>query len=237
MQYLKPYTYYVNKPGSTKNLLWGSLALLVYTFVPGAGIIAVIVMLGYRSEVADDLKNDPDLADHRDFDVNRFVDYLARGVWPFLMQMLVGVVLSGLWILAFLAGIGAMLATNNEVVGLIVGGVLLIPFTLLGSMLVWPLELHTQLARGFRFGAACRFTGWFVRRVGGQLFFSLLAHTVLSMVVTTVGLLLCVVGLFPAIMITFMAQEHYMIQLYRVYLDEGGEPIGGPVEQAEMDED
>jgi hypothetical protein len=237
MQYLKPYTYFVNKPGGTNNLLWGSLAAVAAFVVPGVGVIGSIVLLGYRSEVAEDLKNDPDLADHRDFDINRFVDYLARGVWPFLMQMLVFVVVSGFVFLAVLAGIGAMLAANNEWVGVIVGGVLLIPFTLLSSMLIWPLELHTQLARGFQFGAACRFTGWFVRRVGGQLFFSLLAHTFLSMVVTVVGLLLCLVGLFPAVMITFMAQEHYMIQLYRLYLDEGGEPIGGPVEQAEMDED
>jgi len=34
-----------------------------------------------------------------------------------------------------------------------------------------------------------------------------------------------------------MAQEHLSLQLYRIYLAEGGEPIGSAAEEAEYDDD
>jgi len=33
-----------------------------------------------------------------------------------------------------------------------------------------------------------------------------------------------------------MAQEHYMVQLYRIYLAEGGEPIGSAQEDLEYED-
>ncbi len=233
MQYVKPYTYFVNKPGGTTNLLYGALMLLSTAVVP---LLGQIVVLGYQAEVAEDLERDPDLADYSDFDFNRFVQYLTRGLWPFVALLLIGLVVAGLVFLAVAVGFAAAYLTQEWVVGVILGVVLIIPLTLLGTMLQWPVLLHTQLSREFRFGHAVRFTSSFVRTVGGQLFVSLLVHTLISIPLSVVGLLLCFVGIYPAAAIQLMAQEHYMIQLYRLYLDEGGEPIGGPLEQLELDE-
>jgi hypothetical protein len=233
MQYGKPYTYFLKKPGGTTNLLYGSLMLLSTAVVPFLG---QIVMLGYQSEVGEDLERDPDLADYSDFDFNRFIQYLTRGLWPFVALLVIGLVVAGLVFLAIGIGFAAGYLTQEWVVGVIVGGVLIVPLSLIGTMLQWPVLLHTQLSREFRFGHVVRFTSSFVRKVGGQLFVSLLVHTLISIPLSLVGLLLCLIGIYPAAAIQLMAQEHYMIQLYRLYLDEGGEPIGGPLEQPELDE-
>ena len=233
MQDLKPYTYFVGKPGGTSNLLWGSLALFSTHFIPFVG---QIVLLGYQADVAEDLEHDPAIEDHRDFNPNKFGDYLGRGVWPMLMQFLVGLGIVALVVVAILAGVLAWRASDEPLIGVAVGGVLYVPFMMLGMMVSWPMTLHAQLSRGFHFGAAVRFTSAFLGKLGGQLAVALVVHFVMSMVLGLGGLLLCFVGIYPAGMIMFMAQEHYMMQLYRVYLDEGGEPIGGPAEELEADE-
>ena len=70
MEYLKPYTYFVKTERGTTNVLWGSLALFSTSIIP---IIGQVVVFGYQAEVAEDLKNDPEIAEHRDFDPNKFV--------------------------------------------------------------------------------------------------------------------------------------------------------------------
>ena len=45
------------------------------------------------------------------------------------------------------------------------------------------------------------------------------------MLLSFAGMLACYVGLYPAMVIQSLAQQHYVVQLYRQYLDEGGEPI------------
>jgi len=233
MEYLKPYMYLVGKERGTTNLLWGSLALASTSIIP---IVGSVVVLGFQAEVAEDLKNDPELKDHRDFDPNKFVEYLTRGVWPFLIQFGVSMIVSGLVLFAILAGVLLGAALDEPVVGLIAAIVFIIPLIMMATMLLWPMELHAQLAKELKLGAAIRFTMAFFGKVGGQLFLTMFLHTLISVPMLTLGLMLCFVGAIPVAMILVMAQEHYMIQLYRIYLDEGGEPIGGPTEQLEEDE-
>jgi len=234
MNYKAPYTYFWGKPNSgTRNLLWGSLALLSAQVIP---IVGQVVWFGYQAEVLDELERDPDIRDHPDFDISRFSEYLGRGIWVFLMQLLVGV-FAGM--LALLAVVPALIAAAQyqEPLLILVGYVLMIPMILIGTIFAWPLTLHVQLTRGFRFGAAMRFTSSFVKKLWGQLLVTLLVHMLISSVLVFGGILLCCIGLFPAIILQLMAQAHYMVQLYRIYLAEGGEPIGSAAEDLEYDDE
>lgn len=233
VQYIKPYTYFVSKPSGTTNLLWGSLALFSTLVIP---LVGQIVLLGYQSDVADDLEHDPDITDHRNFDPNKLGEYLSRGLWPMLMQFLMGMGILALVVIAGLAGVLAWRLSEEPLIGVAVGGALYVPFMMFGVLISWPMMLHTQLSRGFHLGRAVRFTSSFLRRLGGQLAVALMVHMIVSIPMTLVGMMMCFVGVFPAAMIQFMAQEHYMMQLYRVFLDEGGDPIGGPVDEQECDE-
>jgi hypothetical protein len=55
--------------------------------------------------------------------------------------------------------------------------------------------------------------------------------------VALLGYLACFIGVYPAVVILGMAQQHLVAQLYRLYLDEGGQPINSPSEQIEFDEE
>ena len=237
MQYIKPYTYFVQKEGGTNNLLMGSLCMFTTSFIP---IVGQIVLMGYQAEVAEDLDKDPDISDHADFDFNRFSQYLGRGVWVFLIQLiLTAFIMLGLMISAGVGFLVAYLVQGDigPFVGIGVGFLLYMILAIMVTMFTWPMTLHVQLSKGFHFGSALRFSTSFIKKLSGQLLVSLLAHMVISSLLMIAGMLVFCVGIYPAVTISLMAQEHYMIQLYRIYLNEGGDPIGSDLEQLEFDEE
>ena len=237
MQYIKPYTYFVQKEGGTNNLFMGSLCMLSTQIIP---IVGQIVLMGYQAEVAEDLEKDPDISDHANFNFNHFSRYLGRGVWVFLIQL----ILAGLILLGLILSGGVGFATYSGIqgdvgiyVGIGVGFLCYIAFTIMVTMFTWPMTLHVQLSRGFHFGSALQFSMSFIKKLSGQLFISLLAHMFISSALMMAGMLVFCIGIFPAATISLMAQEHFMIQLYRIYLDEGGDPIGSESKQLEFDEE
>ena len=165
MQYIKPYTYFVQKEGGTNNLLMGSLCMLSTQIIP---IVGQIVLMGYQAEVAEDLEKDPDISDHANFNFNHFSRYLGRGVWVFLIQLILalfimlGLVISG--------GVGFLTysAIQGDVgiyVGIGVGVLLYMILAILVTMFTWPMTLHVQLSKGFHFGAAFQFSMSFIKKL------------------------------------------------------------------------
>ncbi|HET6576332.1 MAG TPA: DUF4013 domain-containing protein [Fimbriiglobus sp.] len=231
MQYIQPFTYFASKkPNGLMNLLFGSICVLI-------PVVGPIVLLGYRAEIAEDLDRDPELRDYPDFDFNRFVEYLTRGIWPFLMQLIVSAGVMVLVVLVAAIGFVAAYAVKEPLIGVAVGGVLLIPVIFLSILVLWPLELHTQLSGKFEFGQAFAFMTRFVKRVWGQALLAALGLWFLGTVVILLGYAALCIGAYPAMVIVGMAEQHFIGQLYRLYLDEGGVPIAGSLEQLEIDEE
>jgi hypothetical protein len=231
MQYFKPFTYFaLKKPGGWKNVLLAAVCVLI-------PVVGAIVLLGYRAEIAEDLDRDPRLEEYPDFDFNRFVDYLSRGVWPFLMQLIVSVAVLVPLALLVLVGVLVAYATDEPLIGFGIGGLLLVPVIVLAMLVLWPLELHAQLTGKFDFGRALAFTGRYLKRVWGQALMAAVAYWFFSVLLIPIGYLACIVGVYPAAIIVSMAQQHYVAQLYRLYLDEGGEPIAGSLGRLEFDEE
>lgn len=231
MQYVKPFTYFASKkPNGLKNLLFGAVCVLI-------PVVGPIVLLGYRAEMAQDLDKDPKLQDYPDFDFNRFIDYLTRGIWPFLMQLIVSAGVMVLMLFVVVIGVAAAAAAKEPLVGVAVGGVLLIPVILLSILVLWPLELHTQLSGKFEFGRAFAFMTRMLKRVWGQALLAALGLWLLGSLTILLGYAACIIGVYPAAVIVGMAEQHFIGQLYRLYLDEGGEPIAGPLEELEIDEE
>jgi hypothetical protein len=234
MLYKKPYTYFTNHPGGGKDLLMGSLALLSGMVIP---LVGQVVWMGYQAEVVEDLERDPDIQAHQNFDLNRFSDYLSRGVWPFLMSLIIGLFIGMMAMIAVVAGFATTYFTQVPWSGLLVMMVLYFPIVFIGTLLTWPLILHVQLSNAFRIGKAMQFTMRFLKILWGQLTITLFVHMVISMVMMFAGMLCCFIGIFPAALIVTMAQEHYMIQLYRLYLAEGGDPIVRHTDEMDDDEE
>lgn len=227
MQFFKPFTYFIRKTGGFTNLMYGT----VCTLIP---VIGPIILLGYRAEVAESLEKDPDLEDYPNFDFNRFMPYLTRGLWPFLAELVVMVVALILMTLAAAVGVLVWQASGDWRMGVLVGAVLLIPVTIFTTLLMWPMELYTQLSGSFEIGATFRFTFRFLGRVWGQALIAAIVFGFLSMLLSFAGMLACYIGLYPAVVIQSLAQQHYVVQLYRQYLDEGGEPIPTATTKSEL---
>jgi hypothetical protein len=221
MQYVKAFTFAAKKPGTGwKNLLLASVCLLI----PVVGQIGV---LGYRGFAASDLDEDPDLEYHRDFDFNKFGDYLGKGIWQFLFQFFAGTFVLGAWYAGMAAALIGLAPkdpiTAFAIIG--VGYLFLVVMIFLATMLLWPLELYAAMSEQFKFGRAFAFASVFARTMWVEMLLALIVCTILRGIVVVLGLLACCVGAYPALVISSLAEMHILVQLYRHFVDKGGTPI------------
>src|SRR5262245_58216877 len=87
VQYMRAYQFIRDSKNWFMNVLMG----VVCNLIP---VIGGIVFTGYLFEVIDSLHEDPDHRDYPDFDFNRFMAYIMRGVWPFLAALAINLVLA-----------------------------------------------------------------------------------------------------------------------------------------------
>lgn len=229
MQYGLAFNYVLNRTGGFANLL----LMTVCNFIP---VVGPIVLLGYRSEVAVALLEDEERRRHPKFDFNYFAEYLTRGVWPFVVALIVGVGAATFAVAAFL--VGMMVATAQAEAGVILAILGYAGTLILASMLAAPMQFHAEIAGKFDLAGSFRFAKSFWLTVGGQAILAWVIFVPLSMAVMFVGLLVCVVGVYPAVSLIQMASQHLMVQLYDEYLDRGGDaiPVFEPPDEDEEDD-
>jgi hypothetical protein len=191
MQYLRAYQYIFESPNWTTNLLLGS----VVSLIPAIG---GLLLNGYCFDCTEDLYKTRGQR-YPDFNFNRFVEYLLRGLWPFVVALCIG----------FPAFIGLLNLT----------------IVVVQMMVVTPALVYAGLRQELDFGGTYRFVGDFLPRAWGELLLSELFLMVTGMLVMMVGLLMCCIGILPAIVVLSLARAHLYYQLYELYLQRGGSPI------------
>jgi hypothetical protein len=221
VQQIRPFLYFVRKAKTgTTNLLMGCVCVLI-------PVIGGVLLLGYRTEVAEDLTRDPDLTEYPDFQFDKFGEYLRMGLWPFLTQLVVvlGFVLP---YTLFCGGVGYAIHefVVNHLLIAAAGGFLVWSLgMLMMQCLLWPMEYHAQVTRSFAPFRELRFALGFLRKVGVATVISILVFNFVSSWLSLLGMMLFCVGQYPAVVIQSMAEQHFIVQLYKLYLEEGGEPI------------
>lgn len=218
MQYQLAFGFILNRTGGAVNLL----LITVCNFIP---ILGPIVLLGYRAEVAQTLLRDDELRRHPKLDFNRFMEYLTRGVWPFITSLIVGVAAAVFVGIAAVVAIGIGIAANKPELALILTYAFMFPILIISMVASAPMTFHAELSGKFDLGAEFRFALSFWKIVGGQAIIAMLVFIPLSILVAIGGLLLCFVGVYPASALTQMAGQHILVQLYALYLERGGDPI------------
>jgi hypothetical protein len=231
MEYMRAYHFIFENPNWMTNVLWGFLCLLSAGVIP---IVGQLVFLGYQFEIVEALYLWRG-ARYPDFDVNRFSEYLMRGLWPFLVQLVVSLVMVPVVFVLMFGGvllIGAVGgAMGDDAAGITV--LVLMPLLLIAVMattiafvvFLMPFTLRAGLAQDF--GQAMNFA-WakdFVRKVWVEALLSALFLNVTSFVAVMLGMMALCVGMYAAAAIVMMACGHLMYQLYGLYLARGGEPI------------
>jgi hypothetical protein len=220
VRYQQAFGYFINRPGGFVNLL----LVMVCQFIP---ILGPIVLLGYRAEVSVALSNDPELQQHPKFTFDRFVEYLSRGVWPFLIGLILAIPMFPILVGALIAGfaIDPPGPGNPPILAFALFGSALIVTSMALATLSVPMSFHAEMTGKFDLGGAFRFAAEFWRLLFGLAIVTGLIFTILAWVVSMLGILCCIVGIYPANSLILFAGQHLMVQLYREYLDRGGEPL------------
>jgi hypothetical protein len=223
MHYFESYQFFLRGSKWALNLIFAGLCVLV----PIAG---PMVLMGWAFQVL--LKRRVQGYGEPVFDTNKLGDYLLRGVWPFLVQMLISfVILPIVWV-SWFTMIFSTVAAGGPQPGsrfmfvLVPGYFLVILAAVLAINLIsLPMCLRAALMQDFVPAFNFRWTWDFIKRVWQEMLLSALFLIATAPFVGLLGLLLCCVGYFPAIALVNLAHYHLAFQLYDLYLERGGDAI------------
>lgn len=220
MEFQLAFRYIIDRSGGFTNLLLITVSQLIPAIGP-------ILLLGYRAEVATALDRDPDLRRHPKFNFDRFVEYLTRGIWPFLISLILVLPMIPVFFLAIVAGllIDPPGPNNPPFLAFAIACVVMFGSAILISILSVPMTFHAEYTGRFDLAGAFHFALAFWKHVGWLMIGTGLVFMFLAWVVAIIGLLFCFIGIYPASALTQMANVHLVVQLYRIYLDRGGVPL------------
>ena len=157
-----------------------------------------------------------------------------RGLWPFLVSLVIMVPLGFLFFIAFIgisvasaAMTGGGRGPPGDAVGVAVLLLYLAFFALivLVSFLTMPLLLRAGLIQDFAPAFSLPFAKDFLGKMWVEMLLATLFVGLTAPFVVLAGLLAFCVGYIPAVMIIMLAQHHLWYQLYELYLQRGGQPI------------
>ena len=230
LQYLHSYSFVFESPAWAANLALATVCM----FIP---IVGKIVIDGYQFEIVDALHRRRG-GTYPDFDFARFGDYLTRGVWKFLVEMMTQLIIVPSNLFAVYGSMFAIMIVVSmnqgaEQQAAAVAAMIVVPIGLLlmfGVPLTirfftMPLVLRASLSGEAGELFNFRFLGDFIRRTWKEMLLEQVWMAVTTPVVFVVGLVLFVVGVYPAWTLTLLADAHTNWQLYEIYLARGGEPI------------
>jgi hypothetical protein len=224
MRYFEAYRFYFDSPKWWMNLLLGAVCILV----PIAG---PMVLMGWAFELLE--RSPRGWQPGSDFDVNKLGKYIGRGVWPFLVQLVIALPVTMVFVALWFALILGTVATMGPGAGAPRTFLIVFPGYIVGivvvSVFVQMVSLPMCLRAGImnEFGPAFN-VSWavdFIKRTWAEMLLSILFFLVTSPFIALAGLILCCVGVYPAGALISMAHYHIWFQLYDLFLQRGGEPI------------
>ncbi|MBL9125509.1 MAG: DUF4013 domain-containing protein [Planctomycetaceae bacterium] len=226
MDYAGAYGFVFQSEAWVPNLFFTLLAALI-------PIIGQIIVMGYQFEIVEALIRDPRRV-YPDFDWGKFTQYLTRGVWPFLISLIVGVVVAPVaWVLmigmmlllSLLGGAGNDAAALAGIVALVSTAVGVIMMMVLLQLVISAFQLRAGLAQDFAASFDFAWVRDYVARIWVELLLSGLFLVLTGWVLALGGLLLFCIGIYLAMAWIMLAQAHLHFQLYRLYLARGGREI------------
>jgi hypothetical protein len=227
MRYLESFQYIFAHPDWVISIVLASVCNLI-------PIIGGIVLLGYQYEVVESMHRFPGQL-YPKFDFNRFSQYLMRGVWPFLVGLIVSFVIQmplccGFYAMFFGVAAGASNAGDAGPV-VVIGGVCCMVLVIVGvmvalSIVLTPVFLRAGLSQDF--GQAFKFD-WvmdFASKMWQEtLLASLFLAAVSIFVLAPLAAITCGIGSLFLNALIAMAGANLAWQLYTIYLARGGEAI------------
>ena len=209
-------------PNWIMNLLWMFVCQLASVIIVGS-----LVTFGYQAEVAES-RSGGRSENWPDFNPDRFIDYLMRGLWPFLWSII--------WTLPLILFIGVpvvitvalsefLLRSNNDVLGIIViitGGLVSVAAYCLSMLAMMASILHAGLGNDFQKGADIKWIGSYISKMGLTTIAVGIVFVLVTMVVNTAGILLFCVGIIAATPLMNLMAADLVSQLHDIFVSRGG---------------
>lgn len=228
MKYIESITDFFKSPKWGMNLLLSAVCFII-------PVVGPLVLNGWHITGFWARKDERDPAKFPDFDFGLFSKYLERGLWPFLVSLVVAVVLVPVLVIAMFVVMGVFggLAggSSNETGGILAMVGMLIAFGLYGVFMLAmllvqvPLLLRATMTQDFKEAFNFAFLKHFIGVMWKELLIAALFMLVAGGVLLVVGMLACYIGMFFTMPLAFYSWAHLQKQLYELYLSRGGQVI------------
>jgi hypothetical protein len=164
------------------------------------------------------------------FTFNRFSQYLSRGIWIFLVQLILQMVVAiPLSFLSFaVMFVGMILARDTPGLAAVCWlPIMFISFVagILVAIVQWPMNIYIGIRQKLEFGPMWTWTKAFAKSMYKEVAISLLFLMAFATILSPLGYLACCVGIFVVGAFAMMVQHHLQFQAYALYLERGGERV------------
>jgi len=224
------------------NLLLGGVCMLI-------PVVGPLALMGWHAGALYGRKEKDDFIGYPEFNFSNLGTYIERGVWPFLVQMVVSMVMVPVMWLVMAVPVFSMVALMAATQGeggqaaeppplIVIGMALVMAVTIFGGIGIMvliskPMMLRATIEQGFGPAFNFGFIWRFLVLTWKEQLVALLFLIMVSIMLAVAGMIAFCVGIyFVAALITFM-NYHLDRQLYELYLERGGEPV--PVSPKLMD--
>jgi hypothetical protein len=228
LEYMRAFNFLFDHPSWMTILLMAGVCVLI-------PLIGQIVLIGYQFVLIEALLRG-DGRTFPEFDFGQFTNYLMRGLWPWLAQLIGQFVAAIPIYILFFGGMmcfmGVISAAGDEAVAG-VGMLVMMVFMFVGAfaacalmmLIITPMTIRAGLSQ--ELGEAFKF-GWvkdFIGRTWKEMLIFALVMMAGSVVLMMIGYAVFCVGALAAFAVIMMANAHMYYQLYELYLARGGEPV------------
>ncbi len=226
MNYMASISDFFKSPKWMMNMLLGGVCALI-PFV-GPLVLMGWLITGFWAREDQRFETFPD------FDFNQFGKYLERGVWPFLVMLVVSMV-AGLVMSFLIVPItvvpSILFAGNDGHAGGAIGAVMALFVMVLYAVMILammflltPLMVRASIVQDFAKSFDFGFVKKFVATTWMEIVLSSLFLMVAGIVLICLGMLAFCVGIYLAMVPIYFSWAHLHKQLYALYLQRGGEP-------------
>ena len=229
MNYSISVTDFFKSPNWLMNLLLGGICLLLP--IVGPMVVLGWLITGFWARQEEGFVTFPD------FDFSHFGKYLERGLWPFLVFLVVLMIFSivmvpSAWILMIPAmlvgGLSSGAEANASCFGFFAMVLMMVFFTVMicAMMLVLvPLTIRASLTQNFVKSFDVGFVKRFLALTWMQIVLSSLFVMITGTLFVCLGMIVFCVGIYFAAVLVYFSWIHLQKQLYMLYLSGGGEPV------------
>jgi hypothetical protein len=226
MNYVASISDFFKTPRCAMNTLLAGLCVLI----PFIGPIVILgwLITGFWGRDDERFETFPE------FGFGHFGKYLERGLWPFLVTLVVSLIMLPVIFVLMIAGMltGALFSDGgehgNSWLAAIVWILLMLLYLLMmgaTALLIAPFKVRASLTQDFAKSFDLGFAKRFIALTWKEIILSWIFMMLASIVLTFLGLLVFCIGMYFAFVPVYFCWTHLNKQLYTLYLSRGGEPV------------